>query len=238
MTEQQDARAVERNEAYFLEVDRYLERMSGLRTYRNVRTAIEHELRGAGRLLDIGNGGVFDYDVAIVDEIVAIDLFLDKLPRDHFPPNVTARAGSALDLPEPDNSFDVVLMALLIHHLTGRRASETMANAARALDEAVRVLRPGGRLVVVESCVPRWFYGLELMLYPPLRALSGTKLMEHPATLQITVRQLEALIAARSADVRRQRIPTGPLLLQFGVKWPTLLTPARPFLLVGTKPRA
>jgi SAM-dependent methyltransferase len=238
VTEQQDSLAAERNEAYFLEVDRYLQQMSGLRIYQNVSIAIEEEIQGTGRLLDIGNGGVFDYDVSLVEQVVAIDLFLDKLPEGHFPPNVVPRAGSALDLPESDGSFDVVLMAFLLHHLTGRRANETLANAARALDEAVRVLRPGGKLVVVESCVPRWFYGLELMLYRPLRALSGTKLMEHPATLQATTRQLEDLLAARTVDVRRDRIQTGALLLQFGRRWPTLLTPARPFLLVGTKPKA
>ncbi len=237
MTEpQQDALAAERNEAYFLEVDRYVQQMSGLRIYQNVRETIERELRGRDRLLDVGNGGVFDYDVTLVKQVVAIDLFLDKLPPEHFPANVVARAGSALELPEPDDSFDVVLMAFLLHHLTGRRAKETLANAARAIDEAVRVLRPGGRLLVVESCVPRWFYAVELALYPPLRLLSGTRLMEHPATLQATARQLERLLGERTTDVRRERIATGAFMLQFGRRWPALLTPARPYLLAGAKP--
>ncbi len=47
-------------------------------------------------------------------------------------------------LPFPDNSFDVVTSAAAIHNIPsaeGRR---------RALDEAIRVLRPGGRLLIAD----------------------------------------------------------------------------------------
>ena len=85
---------------------------------------------------------------------MAVDLFLDQLPASHFPPNVTPRRGDALDLDEPDGSYDVVLEALLYHHLVGSRPADSIANIRRAIAEAERVLRPGGRLVVAESCVP------------------------------------------------------------------------------------
>jgi len=47
-------------------------------------------------------------------------------------------------LPFEDNSFDVVLSSLAIHNITGRAGRE------KAISEAVRVLRPGGRLVILD----------------------------------------------------------------------------------------
>jgi arsenite methyltransferase len=47
-------------------------------------------------------------------------------------------------LPFEDNSFDVVLSSLAIHNISGRRGRE------KAISEAVRVLRPGGRLLILD----------------------------------------------------------------------------------------
>jgi ubiquinone/menaquinone biosynthesis C-methylase UbiE len=47
-------------------------------------------------------------------------------------------------LPFADNSFDVVVSSLAIHNIRGRAGRE------KAVDEAVRVLRPGGRLLIAD----------------------------------------------------------------------------------------
>ena len=57
---------------------------------------------------------------------------------------VDLRTGDMRALPLQDESVDVILSSLAIHNVsdaTGR---------ARAIDEAVRVLRPGGRIVIVD----------------------------------------------------------------------------------------
>jgi SAM-dependent methyltransferase len=57
---------------------------------------------------------------------------------------IDVRTGDMTALPFPDDSFDVVTSAMAIHNISsaeGRR---------RALDEAIRVLRPGGRLFVAD----------------------------------------------------------------------------------------
>jgi len=48
------------------------------------------------------------------------------------------------DLQFPDASFDLVVRSLAIHNLPGNEARRS------AIDEAVRVLRPGGRLIVAD----------------------------------------------------------------------------------------
>jgi ubiquinone/menaquinone biosynthesis C-methylase UbiE len=47
-------------------------------------------------------------------------------------------------LPFPNASFDVVTSALAIHNI------ESLAGRYRALDEAIRVLRPGGQLFIAD----------------------------------------------------------------------------------------
>ena len=174
--------AVERNREFFAG-ERWSQQVAEIDTYRHIREAIDAAVAGTGRLLDVGNGGVFEYDPARVDEIVAVDLFLSQIPAEQFPPNVTARDGDALSLDDPDGSYDAVLHSFLYHHLVGDDAAALIGNVRRAISEAARVLRPGGKLIVPEGCVPRWFYAFERMAFRPLVALSKTPLLGgHPAT--------------------------------------------------------
>ncbi len=63
--------------------------------------------------------------------------------------NIIFRQGDGLNLPLPDSQFDVVSIAFGLRN---------MADRARALAEMHRVLRPGGRLFVLEFSRPqKWF---------------------------------------------------------------------------------
>jgi arsenite methyltransferase len=55
-------------------------------------------------------------------------------------------------LPLADESFDVVVSSLAIHNIKGAVSRD------RAIDEAVRVLRPGGRLVIVDIFATRRYF--------------------------------------------------------------------------------
>jgi SAM-dependent methyltransferase len=231
----QDASTAEQNAEFFAR-EKHGRDVAELDTYRNIRETVTREIAGTELLLDVGNGGVFDYDTTQVGRIVAVDLFLDRLPPSHFPSNVSARRGDALALDEPDETYDVVLEALLYHHLVGRRPDDSLANIRRAVAEAERVLRPGGRLVIAESCVPGWFYGFEKLMFRPLTRAAGTRLLGgHPAVLQLPFPLLQELVAERFEIERAYRIPMGRWLTQFGRRWPTALTPARAVIVIASK---
>ena len=233
----QDAASAEQN-AEFFSRDKHARDVAALDTYHHIHDAVTREVTGTELLLDVGNGGVFDYDTTQVGRIVAVDLFLDQLPASQFPPNVTARRGDALALDEPDEAYEVVLEALLYHHLVGRRPGDSIRNIRGAIAEAARVLRPGGRLVVAESCVPQWFYGFERLVFRPLVTLAKTPLLGgHPAVLQIPFALLVDLVGESLEIERAYRIPKGRWLTQFGRRWPTALTPARAVMIVAHKPR-
>ena len=54
-------------------------------------------------------------------------------------------------LPLEDDSFDLVVSSLAIHNISGRAGRE------KALEEAVRVLRPGGRLLIADIWATRHY---------------------------------------------------------------------------------
>jgi SAM-dependent methyltransferase len=225
--------------AQFFAGDKHGRDVAALDTYKRIGEALEREVAGCKRVLDVGNGGVFQYDTRVVEEIVAVDLFLDQLPPSCFPPNVVPRKGDALALEEANGSFDAVLEALLYHHLVGANPEELVRNVRRAIAEAERVLEPGGRLIVAESCVPTWFYRVEKVLFRPLLALATTPLLGgHPAVLQLHFGLLVDLIGERFEVERAYRIPPGRWITQFGRRWPIILTPARAFMVVGRKAKS
>src|SRR5438477_12808489 len=108
---------VQTNIDWFHDNDNYMALQSRLECYRHIKKIVERELRGVGDLLDVGNGGFFNYDTALVGHATAVDLFL----RDGAGPtsNSTFRKGSFLELPFAEASFDCVLQQNVFHHVTG-----------------------------------------------------------------------------------------------------------------------
>jgi len=235
MTDQDEQSRAANRDFFTHEHEWYAAAIAELATYRYSREALNNEVAGTHLLLDIGNGGAFDYDTNLVDQIIAVDLFVEDLPRETFPPNVTPKNGDALALNEESDQYDAVLLAMLLHHLSGPTVDAVLENTQRAFEEAFRVLKPGGRIIVLESCVPRWFYRVERTLYPALRRISGTKLLRHPPVLQMRAPIVADLLNRRFDSLRWHRLPVGPFILQFGWRFPTALTPARPYLFVANK---
>jgi SAM-dependent methyltransferase len=111
------------------------------------------ELAPEAAVVDVGCGtGTLAIALAAGGaEVIGIDGDPEALALAHAKPGAEAvqwRKGLATALPLPGASADRVVMSLLLHHLD--------AGAKRtALAEAVRVLRPGGRLHVADWGRPR-----------------------------------------------------------------------------------
>jgi ubiquinone/menaquinone biosynthesis C-methylase UbiE len=94
---------------------------------------------GTGRMLELFGGEI--------ERGLGLDLSLDMLllARDRLEraglKNCSVRQGDLYDLPLANAAFDVVILHQVLHFLD---------DGARAIKEAARVLRPGGRLLVVD----------------------------------------------------------------------------------------
>jgi len=107
-------------------------------------------LQPGERVLDIGSGPGFlacemASAVGASGSVTGIDpseAMISVAGRRQAPDHVTFRPGDATDLPFADGEFDVV---------TSTQVYEYVADMPRALAEAHRVLRPGGRLLVLDT---------------------------------------------------------------------------------------
>lgn len=216
---------------WFADNDKYIESQSRLEHYQHVKRIVERELRGVDRLLDIGNGGFFNYDTRAVGSVTAVDLFLadGRGPL----PNTAFRRGSLLDLPFPGDGFDCILLQNVFHHITGRNVEQNHRNLDQGLREIRRCLAPAGKAVIIESTVGRFFYQIERALFG---AALAVKRGGHPVTFQFTAQQI--VRSAEQAGLLVDEltyVPTGAYVLQMGYKWPSVLTPVKPIRLILRK---
>lgn len=106
-------------------------------------------LRGLDRgvVLDVGAGtGSLAIMLADHAEVIAVDGDAEALAIARAKPGaerVSWQQGFATALPLGDDEADRVVMSLLLHHLTAE-------NKRRAIEEACRVVKPGGRLLVAD----------------------------------------------------------------------------------------
>lgn len=223
---------VDTNIQWFEDNDAYIEAQSNLELYQYIELMVNRELEGQNQVLDIGNGGFFNYDTALATHVTAVDLFLKDGPGPT--PNSTCKQGSILNLPFPDESFDCILLQNVLHHITGKTVKDNLRHLSRSMTELGRCVNVGGKVVIIESTVGEWFYPLEKLLYRPLLAV---KKSGHPVTFQFTPREIIQEARSSGLEVLEYAdVPSrGLTILQFGVKWPSMLTPARPVKLVFTR---
>lgn len=92
-----------------------------------------------------------DYDVEMVEQTAA------RIAR--FGDRARAEQADATALPYADGSFDLAVSIGVWHHV---------GSWEKALSECARVLRPGGRLLLVDL-LPTFFKGPLAKLFPPVR---------------------------------------------------------------------
>jgi SAM-dependent methyltransferase len=97
------------------------------------------EIEGARRVLDVGCGDATFCRYVVEPGRLVVGLETDRavLPRSEG--GAAFVGGSAESLPFTPGTFDAVTMTMVLHHV----------DAEQALREAVRVLEPGGRLVLL-----------------------------------------------------------------------------------------
>lgn len=113
------------------------------------RTLARFGMGSGMTIVDVGAGtGFFTRAAAALvgpdGRVHAVDVssaMLGHLRDFGVPPNVSLSVSEPLHVPLPDASADVVLAAFVVHEAPDRRAF---------LDELLRLLKPGGRVLVLE----------------------------------------------------------------------------------------
>ncbi|MFF5034838.1 class I SAM-dependent methyltransferase [Nocardia salmonicida] len=192
-------------------------RLEFLRTQELIRRVLTAPMR----VLDVGGGtGVHAEWLANDGHVVhLVDPVPEHVERASTLPGVTAEIGDARRLPAPDNSFDTVLLLGPLYHLTESDDRTT------ALDEAIRVLRPGG--ILIAAAISRYLSALEAGTNGTLDDTLTTAVGEVIATGDYDGHAGFVRTHWHTADELRTEIEAAGLIdvVAYGVEgpaWPTL----------------
>ena len=214
----------QKNIKFFSQNTKYKKNIEEIDTYKILYKEITSHVSGSKKLIDIGHGGCFDYDTKQALEIIGLDLD-EMTDKNSIPKNVKLIVGSALNIPNNLNNFDTALMVMLIHHLIGSDVNENFINLQNCIHETKKTLKPNGKIIIVESCVPKWFFLIEKILFKPTSYLIN-KFLKHPPAFQFTKEIIiENLKKEKFKNIECKKIKQGKFILQYGFKFPTLLTP-------------
>lgn len=234
-TERNTVMNIEKNVTFFNENEECQKNVNAVDADNYLRLSVENEIEGIRSLLDIGNGGIFSYDIANIPRVVALDLVLDE--RKNYGRNVTAIRGDALNFTIPYGvkieKFDAIVVQALIQLLAGSSPEHAVRNIDRLFEQCRKHLNERGKLIIIESTVPSWFYAFEKAAFPILN-----KFQSSPAPYVIQHSPEELLAAAKRNDLTVKEyswIPRSKREMQSGLPFPSALTPSQQIKLVLTK---
>jgi ubiquinone/menaquinone biosynthesis C-methylase UbiE len=182
----------------------------------------------AGQVLDVGSGGG-QHAVQVVQErpdlrVVGIDIATTMVKRSRalaerakVSDKVTFQLGDAQELPFADESFDAVYCAGPLKQVSDK---------PRVLRECYRVLRRGGRLLVMDvnrGCS-----------YEDVVAFVNRTTLPEPARRVLKI-YFSAIVARQSIDLDEVRALWAPLVL-LDCDGPRRIPDHPAFVAVGTKP--
>ena len=173
-------------------------------------------------VLDIGNGGVFAYDVSTTRSTTVVDISPEMLAG-LSAPNLRTVVADARDLASlGEASFDVAVLMLVLHHVNGRTYRETKLQIGQVVRSVVGRLVPGGHLVVVEPVIRPALRHLQRAAFPVLRrllSLAGVPMIHFHAR-----HELAELLAEEATEVEVQPLLVEESIDPFGATFPGLIS--------------
>ena len=195
------------------------------------------DTRVCGKVLDIGSGGRFDYALDDITELVALDVSVCSLkdsPRDK---RIGRVVGDARRMSLKGDSFDRVVMLHLLHHLAGADLRSTQKNVSDCLKEAYRVLKSGGKAIIVDAFCSDTALKIEDFLLPALFLLF--RICGKPMIRYFSFSEVTAMLDDIGfKDINFSRLDTGNAMLcpfSSSAGIPFKYTPVSHILIEGIK---
>ncbi|MFZ0010302.1 MAG: class I SAM-dependent methyltransferase [Halobacteriota archaeon] len=106
------------------------------------------------KVLEIGGGSGALLDLIESNSSVTKLYNCDFVPETYqfqANPNINLIGCTALNLPFQDQTFDYCIAKNLLHHLVGSTQNESKLNAAKAVEELIRVVKNEGFVIILEQ---------------------------------------------------------------------------------------
>ncbi|MGE3911836.1 MAG: class I SAM-dependent methyltransferase [Chloroflexota bacterium] len=142
--------------------------------YERQADVVEQLMRPGMLVLDVGCGPTLPYEKPAETYVIGLEASYESIRVNR---EVDMRVyGSALEVPLPDQSVDLVLAYYAVHHITGSTVAQNRQNLQKTLAELGRVVKPGGELAVFEVSPWPLIWQAERLLWNTARRVLGQKL--------------------------------------------------------------
>lgn len=195
--------------------------------YYNSAILINGSLTNCYKVLDVGNGGVINYDFSSIKELVCMDIHtsFDTISKFQKFPNIRFVEGNILEKTYfGDEEFDAIVIQTVLHHLAGKSFAETEKNIEKALKECARIIKKNGKIVIVESTISSLFERLEKIFYSTMQLIFD--LIKFDNVYQYSRKSLERKIESLDfVIVHKEEVKLDKYVWLLKFKIPTFLTP-------------
>lgn len=138
--------------------------------YAKIANLINPKISGK-KILDIGNGGYFPYNIEDAESVTAVDISSEMLAQIQHP-RITKIVGDARSLQGiNDNHYDVVMLCFCIHHVNGDEIQSAFHSLDQIIMAAHSKLKKGGRLIITECTLNKYLYLIQRISYPITKIL-------------------------------------------------------------------
>jgi len=202
--------------------------------YLNTSKIINDKIYGCNIVLDIGNGGVINYDYSHINRLDCGDLFVSGKAIETYASkeNISFFHADVTNLVDiNDNTYDVVIVQFVLHHLAAIKYYDTVENVRKAVHECMRVLKPKGKLLIIESVVVSWFERVQRLFYPLQCFLLS--MIRFGLVYQFSSKSLYKIVNSLSYRVITYKpVSIGKYVFILGkFRLPTIITPFRAVLI-------
>jgi len=206
--------------------------------HQRIKAVLEPQL--AGLVVDIGSGGDTRHRNPAITTLVSVDNVVEFLKHAKDPAAINA-AGDIRALPFKGASADRIVAQFVIHHLAEDARSDTFRNVRAAVSEVARILKPGGKVFLIDSMAYRPLDWLQRRMYPLSRfilrrlgrpmvfifsARSLTRMLEDSGLVRESVSVVDW---GQMTDLSQALFPK--------LKFPLRYTPVKLTILAATKRR-
>ncbi len=194
-----------------------------------------------GIVLDIGSGGVINYDTTKTRNLFLVDITTANKDRAKTAKSsktgVTFVNSDIRKLGIRENTIDIVIMQHLLHHLADNTLKKTLQNLNDGCEEAERILKQGGKIIIVEGCVPqildhmqRFFFQINKRLYKWF--------FSFPMVLQYSEATITKELKKTGFEIESvETIKDGDILPIFGLNLPRRWIPLKHKCIIAKKRR-
>ncbi|MEK6920715.1 MAG: class I SAM-dependent methyltransferase [Nanoarchaeota archaeon] len=199
--------------------------------YREAAERINKHIKG--NVLDIGSGGILNYDTKKAKNVFLVDITTAN--KERAGKNIIFMNSDMRNLGIRDEKIDIVIMQHLLHHLADNTLQKTLRNLEEGFKETQRVVKKEGKIMIVEGCVPLTFDYLQRALFPLNKRLYKW-LFSFPMVLQYSKEKIVRELKKAGFEIESvEVIKDGDILPIFGLNLPRKYIPLKHYCIIAKK---